>query len=394
MNDFYFIEDLDFENKRVLIRVDYNVPIRDSKVIDSTRIIESLSTIKSIKSKAKKIILMTHLGRPKGFDPNFKLDIVAKELQKILQDQKIDLKVLKLDDCIGSLVKKKIDESKDDEVILLENLRFYEQEKQNDDVFAKELSKFADIYINDAFGTAHRAHASTHGVTKFVTEVCAGNLLKKEILGLNKVINNPQKPFVSIVGCAKIKDKLGAIESLLQKSDEVLFGGAIVFSFLKQKGYEIGKSFYEDNSDIIKDLMTKYSDKIILPKDFIVTDNVESKNMIKEVEFDKIPKDMIGVDVGSKTTKYFIDELIKAKTILWNGPLGIFEIEEFAKSTNAVAEYISNSNSFSVIGGGDTVAAIKEFSKNSFSHISTGGGAFLEFIEGKILPGLEVLLKK
>lgn len=395
-DDIYYLDDLNFQDKTVIIRVDYNVPIKDNKVQDSTRIIKSLETIKFLQGKAKKIILMTHLGRPQGYDSTLRLDIVAKQLQEVLKNNNISLDVVKLDDCIGNLVKNKIAQTKNNDIVLLENLRFYSQEKENDEIFSKELASLADIYVNDAFGTSHRAHSSTHGITKFISECCAGRLLEKEIKSLSRIISNPKKPFISIIGCAKIKDKLGAIKSLLKNSDYVLFGGAIVFSFLKLKGLEIGKSYYEENTQIITELINNYDSKIILPTDFIVTSDLKKQTQIQTVAFDKIPKDSLGVDIGPESVKLFLSKIKTAKTICWNGPMGVFEIPPFDNATNEIAQTISQmkNQAFSVIGGGDTVSSIKKYDHNLFGHISTGGGAFLEFVEGRILPGIQVLKKK
>lgn len=390
------LKDYDFKDKKVIVRVDYNVPIDDlGNVTDNTRIIASLDTIKYLNNNKSKIILMSHLGRPKGIDDKLRMNNIAKEIQKILDEKKIWLTVIKLDDCIGEDIKKRIDSSKGNEIFLLENLRFYVEEEKNDDSFSKMLSEIADCYVSDAFGTVHRAHASTHGITKYIPSF-AGFLVEKEVMALSNIMENPKRPFYAIIGCAKIKDKLNAIQSLLEKSDKVFFGGAIVFSFFKSLGYEIGKSICEEDLTDIKNIYEKYKDKIILPNDIIVTEDIKKHEKIITVDFDKMPNDMIGVDIGESSIKKFIEQLNNAKTIVWNGPMGIFEIEEFSNGTNYLADFISKlkeKNVFTIIGGGDTVSAISKFNFDNFSHVSTGGGAFLEFIEGKELPGISVLKK-
>jgi phosphoglycerate kinase len=390
------IENADFNNKKVIVRVDYNVPIDDSgKITDNTRILASLDTIRLLDEKNAKIILISHLGRPEGFDSKLKLDVVAKELQNLLDENKIWLTVTKLNDCIGDEVKRSIDSSGDGRIYLLENLRFHPEEEKNDSMFSSKLASLADNYVSDAFGTVHRAHASTEGISKYLPSF-AGLLVEREALSLSNVTENPKKPFIAIIGCAKIKDKLNAVQFLLEKADKVIFGGAIVFSFFKSQGHEIGKSICEKDLSKIDELLKKYRSKIILPKDIVVTDDVKNPTRFFTVDFDKIPQDMIGVDVGTKSIDYFKKELSSAKTVIWNGPMGVFEVDEFAKGTDSLAEYISHmkeKGTFTVIGGGDTVSAVSRFNPDMFSHISTGGGAFLEFIEGKDLPGIKVLKK-
>lgn len=391
------ITNADFTGKKVIVRVDYNVPTDDSgKVTDNTRISASIDTIRLLDKKGARIILMSHLGRPTGVDDKLRLNSIAKELQGILDEKKLWLTVVKLDDCIGDDIRKRIDSGKEGEIFLLENLRFHKEEEANDDNFARELSRLADCYVSDAFGTVHRAHASTAGITKYLPGY-AGLLVEKEAVSLANVTENPRKPFVAIIGCAKIKDKLNAVKFLLEKADKVIFGGAIVFSFFKAQGLEIGRSICEEDLSKIKDLLARYKNKIILPVDIVIADDVKKPSRINTVDFDKMPQDMIGVDIGTRSIEKFRHEIDGAQTVIWNGPMGIFEIKEFAKGTDMLTDYISelkNHGVFTVIGGGDTVAAVAKVGFDKFSHVSTGGGAFLEFIEGKDLPGIAVLKKK
>ncbi|MBN2880952.1 phosphoglycerate kinase [Candidatus Woesearchaeota archaeon] len=387
------IQNEDFTNKRVIVRVDYNVPLKNNEVKDNTRIKRSLDTIKLLNQKGAKIILMSHLGRPKGIDESLRLNPVKEELQKLLNESNINLTVIKFDDCIGEDIKNRINNSNEKEIFLLENLRFHKEEKENDDNFAKQLSELADCYVSDAFGTVHRAHASTQGISKYIPSF-AGLLVEAEVKGLSPLVEEPNRPFVAIIGCAKIKDKLNAVKFLLQKADKVIFGGAIVFSFFKANGLEIGKSICEEDLTEIKQLIADYGNKIVLPTDIVVADNIESPTKIQTVNFEQMPSDLIGVDVGEQSIILFKETIKEAKTICWNGPLGIFEKEEFAKGTNEFAKYLATKkDAYTVIGGGDTVSAVKPQGVENFTHVSTGGGAFLEFLEGKVLPGIEILLK-
>lgn len=388
------LKDEELKGKRVLVRVDFNVPIKNGVITDDRRIKEALPTIKYLIEKNAKVILVSHLGRPKGFQDDLRLDPVAKRLEELLGKP-----VKKLNDCVGEEVEKEINSLKEGDVVLLENIRFYKEEEANDPEFAKKLAKLADLYVNDAFGTAHRAHASTAGVANYIPGV-AGLLMKKEIEIMGKALEDPERPFVCILGGAKVSDKIGVIKNLINKVDVLLIGGGMMFTFLKSLGYEIGKSIVEeDKLDLAKELMNLAKEKgvrLILPKDAIVVKEIKEDAPITVKEVDKFEKDDIGVDIGPKTIEEFREEILKAKTIVWNGPMGIFEIPPFAKGTKAIAEAIAeNKNCISIVGGGDSAAAIQMLGlEDKFTHISTGGGASLEFLEGKELPGVAVLQDK
>lgn len=388
------LKDEELKGKRVLVRVDFNVPIKNGVITDDRRIKEALPTIKYLIEKNAKVILVSHLGRPKGFQDDLRLDPVAKRLEELLGKP-----VKKLNDCVGEEVEKEINSLEEGDVVLLENIRFYKEEEANDPEFAKKLAKLADLYVNDAFGTAHRAHASTAGVANYIPGV-AGLLMKKEIEIMGKALEDPERPFVCILGGAKVSDKIGVIKNLINKVDVLLIGGGMMFTFLKSLGYEIGKSIVEeDKLDLAKELMNLAKEKgvrLILPKDAIVVKEIKEDAPITVKEVDKFEKDDIGVDIGPKTIEEFREEILKAKTIVWNGPMGIFEIPPFAKGTKAIAEAIAeNKNCISIVGGGDSAAAIQMLGlEDKFTHISTGGGASLEFLEGKELPGVAVLQDK
>jgi phosphoglycerate kinase len=390
------VKDIDIKGKRVLMRVDFNVPLDDSlKVTDDTRIKAAIPTIEYAIKQGAKVILMSHLGRPDGkVVDKMRMDPVAKWLGSLLGRQ-----IKKLDDCMGPQVKAEVQKAKDGDVILLENLRFHSQEEKNDPAFAKELASLGDVYVNDAFGTAHRAHASTEGVTKYLPSV-AGFLLQKEIEYLGNALQNPKKPFAAILGGAKVSDKIGVIENLLGKVDIIAIGGAMAYTFLKAKGKDIGSSRLEaDKLDIAKMLLKKADEKgvkIILPIDHIVADKPDLKANIKEQPTEDIPDGWLGVDIGPKTIELFKNVLKPAKTIVWNGPLGIFEMEPFSWGTKSIGEFIGGlKGATTIIGGGDTAAAVSKFGlEDKMTHISTGGGASLEFMEGKILPGVAALADK
>jgi len=386
----------ELENKKVLVRVDFNVPLDDNlQVRDDTRIIAALDTIKYLLSSNCTIILMSHLGRPKGeIVDRLRLDPVARYLEKLLK-----VKITKLNDCIGEAVEKAVSESEPGEVILLENLRFHEEEEKNNISFAKKLAVLADIYINDAFGAAHRAHASTTGVTEYLPSY-AGLLIEKEVNSLDKLLVDPEKPFISIIGGAKVSGKIEVLEKLVKICDVLLIGGGMAYTFLAAKGYEVGKSILEkDYIEYVKKINDEAEAKnkeVVIPVDSLVTkefkDDAESFN----VPVDQIEPDMIGMDIGENTINLFKQKISNAKTIFWNGPLGVFEMEKFSRGTNQIAQKIADlgHKSFSVVGGGDSIAAINKFGlADSISHISTGGGASLEYLGGKKLPGLEVLKK-
>lgn len=389
------VEDIELKGKRVLMRADFNVPLdKDLKVDDDTRIKAALPTIKHILSKGAKLILMSHLGRPKGkIDESMRLTPVADRLSELLGKR-----VVKLDDCIGDNVLKAVKGMKDGEVVLLENLRFYAEETKNDGGFAKKLASLGDVYVNDAFGTAHRAHASTEGVTKFLKTSVAGFLLAKEIEYFEKALSEPPKPFVAILGGAKVSDKIMVIENLLDKVNAILIGGGMAYTFIKAQGKDIGNSKLEsDKIDIAGSLIEKAKDKnvkIVLPIDHLIADKIDANSNTRVVD-ETIPQNWMGVDVGPKTVDEFKKELRNAKMIVWNGPLGIFEISKFARGTEDIARFISGLKAITIIGGGDTASAISKFGLgDSMSHISTGGGASLEYMEGKVLPGIAALNDK
>ncbi|MCD6423069.1 MAG: phosphoglycerate kinase [Elusimicrobia bacterium] len=381
------IKQVDFKGKKVFIRVDFNVPVKDGKVSDNTRILAHLQTINFILNQSPKaVILASHLGRPKGErKPELSLKVVVGEVENAL-----NRKVIFLDDCIGEEIKKKIENSNGD-VFLLENLRFHKGEEKNDENFARELSSLADVFVQDAFAVVHRAHASTVGITKLLPSY-AGFLIEKEVQYLSNLLENPQRPFVAVLGGAKVSTKISVIENLLKKVDKLLIGGAMSYTILKAKGIQIGSSLYEEGFvEKAKEFLKE--EKLILPCDHLVSKSL--KNPVETKTVKEIPDGFYGVDIGDETIKLYHEKIKNAKTIFWNGPLGIFEVPEFSKGTVAIAKSIAERTSegaVSVAGGGDSVSAIKKggfFDK--FSHISTGGGASLEFVEGKILPGIEVL---
>ena len=388
------IKDVDLKGKKVLVRCDFNVPQdADLKITDDTRIRASLDTINYILGKnPAKLVLMSHLGRPDGkVAAKYSLKPVAQRLRELLNKE-----VRMLDDCAGDVVKGDIDSSKE-QIILLENLRFHPEEEANEANFAKGLASLADIFVNDAFGTAHRAHGSTEGVTHYLTSV-SGLLLEKEIKYLGEALEKPKKPFMVILGGSKVSDKIGVIDNLLPKADEIIIGGGMAYTFLKAQGKQIGNSKLEkDKIDVAKAILEKAGKmkvKIFLPQDNVVTDKIEPGSQVKTVG-EEIPDGWIGVDIGPKTIREYCQTLKKAQTIVWNGPLGIFERDEFSSGTRQVAELIGGLKAVSIIGGGDTAAAVAKFGLESkMSHISTGGGASLEFLEGKVLPGIAALTDK
>lgn len=390
------IKDVVLKDKKVIVRVDFNVPIdkKTKAISDDTRIRAALPTLTYILAQhPKKLILMTHLGRPNGtVKEELRLNPIAKRLQELL---KVPIK--KLDDCIGDNVKKAITETKET-VILLENLRFYPQEEENDPEFAKKLASLADIYVNDAFGTAHRAHASTEGIAHDLPAV-AGFLLDKEIEYLGKALESPARPFCVILGGAKVSDKIGVIENLLGKTNALVIGGGMAYTFLKAQGVNIGNSILEADKIALAQETLKKAKKqnvtISLPIDHMIVNNIESPKKIETTKDQTIPDGMIAVDIGPQTIELFKKTLRNAKTICWNGPLGIFENDQYARGTKEIAEFIATLKTTSIIGGGDTASAIAKFGvENKMTHISTGGGASLEFMEGKILPGIAALQDK
>ncbi len=389
------IKDIDLKSKRVLMRVDFNVPLDDKlNITDDIRIRASLPTIKYALEKRAKVILMSHLGRPDGkVVDSMRLESVAKRLEELL-----GRKVVKTDDCIGDAVKKTVASMKPGDVVLLENLRFHAEEEKNDPAFAKELSSLGDVFVNDAFGTAHRAHASTEGVTKYLPSV-AGFLLEKEIEYLGSAVDNPKRPFVAILGGAKVKDKIKVIDNLLNKVDVLLIGGGMAYTFLKAKGKAIGASKLDkDGFDTAKAALDKAAKKnipMLLPVDNVIADKFDANANTKLVGED-IPDGWMGLDIGPKTIKLFEDMLKTAKTVVWNGPMGVFEMDKFTKGTEDVAKFLAGLKGCTVvIGGGDTAAAMSKFKVDKLmTHISTGGGASLEYLEGRPLPGIDALQDK
>ncbi len=391
------VKDIAIQGKRVLMRVDFNVPLdANSGITDDTRIQASIPTIEYCLEQGAALILMSHLGRPDGErKPELSLAVVAKRLEKLLGKP-----VAFVNDCIGEQVERAASVLQPGHVLLLENLRYYKQETKNDSEFAKSLAKLGDVYVNDAFGTAHRAHASTEGVAQYLPGV-AGFLLNKEIEYFQGALGDPKRPYVSILGGAKVADKIGVITKLLEQVDRLIIGGGMSYTFLKTQGHAIGDSrLEEDKLDIARDILKKAKEKgveILLPVDHIVTDGFGDPNSgVKTVDVGAIEAGWEGVDVGPKSVELFKKALSDAKTVVWNGPVGVFEQERFAKGTRALAEALSQmSEATTVIGGGDTAAAIVQFGLgDKMSHISTGGGASLEYLEGKVLPGIAILKDK
>jgi phosphoglycerate kinase len=388
------VDQIELRGKRVFIRVDFNVPLSEkNEVTDDTRIRLSLPTIRFVIEAGGESILASHLGRPKGKrDLKFSLAPVADRLSQLLGKQ-----VTLAPDCIGEEVQKQIERMKEGGVILLENLRFHPEEEKNEGNFSKALASLCDVYVNDAFGAAHRAHASTEGMTKYVKTVAAGFLMIKEIESLEKALINPQKPYVAILGGAKVSDKIGVVENLLNRVTTLLIGGGMAYTFLKAKGFEVGKSLVEeDQMDFSLNLLKKAEGKIrlILPADHVASERMDTQARRQIVRNGRIPKDWVCLDIGPETVRVFSEEIRMAKTIVWNGPMGVFEMEPFSGGTFAIARAIADSSAFSIVGGGDSVAAVNKAGvADKVSHISTGGGASLEFLEGKKLPGIEALRK-
>ncbi len=389
------IKDIDLKGKKVLVRCDFNVPMDENKnITDNARIVAALPTIKYLLENNCAIILCSHLGRPKGeFKPEFSLKPVAKELSKLLDKQ-----VIMSNDVIGEDTKKKAEELKNGEIMLLENVRFHREETDNDPEFSKQLASLAEIYVNDAFGAAHRAHSSTEGVAQYLPAV-AGLLIEKELKFLGNALNNPERPFIAILGGAKVSDKIGVIDNLLEKVDTLMIGGGMAYTFFKAQGYEVGKSLCElDKLDLARELMEKAKNKgvkLMLPIDTKIGKEFDINTESKTVKYTEIPADWEGFDIGEETIKLFSEELRKAKTVVWNGPLGLFEFPQFAIGTNEIAKVLSEINATTIIGGGDSAAAVKKAGlQDKMTHISTGGGASLEFLEGKKLPGIECLINK
>ncbi|MCB0730003.1 MAG: phosphoglycerate kinase [Ignavibacteriae bacterium] len=393
------IENLELNGKKVLVRVDFNVPLNENlEITDDIRITSALPTIKKIIADNGKAILMSHLGRPKGeVNPKFSLKPAAVRLSELLGQE-----VKFADDCIGDSVKSLVDELKDGEVLLLENLRFHAEETKNDPEFAKQLAQFGDVYVNDAFGSAHRAHASTEGVTKYFDTCAAGFLMKKELDYLGNAIANPQRPFTAILGGAKISGKIDVIQELMGKVDNLIVGGGMGYTFYKAQGYEIGTSLLEaDKVELAKEILEKAKTSgvnFMLPEDVTIASEFDNCSLSDIVPVTEIPADKMGLDIGTKTIEKFKKVIVESKTIVWNGPMGVFVFDNFAHGTNAIAEALveaTEKGAITIIGGGDSAAAIKKAGlDDKVSHVSTGGGASLEFLEGKILPGVAALTDK
>lgn len=389
------VKDIEVKGKRVLVRVDFNVP-RDKagNITDDTRIKAALSTINYLIEQGAKVILTSHLGRPKGkVEESMRLTQVAQRLSEL-----IGKTVVKTDTTVGEEVGQAVNKLNPGDVILLENVRFNPGETENDPQFAKELAALADVYVNDAFGAAHRAHASTAGVAEYLPAVC-GFLMEKELKALGKVLHNPTKPFAAIIGGAKVSDKIGVLENLLNKVDVMIIGGGMANTFLKAKGFELGKSLMEeDKIDLANDIMDRARQKgveFLLPIDLVVADSIDNPGEILRVKVENIPQEKMALDIGPATVELYEQALEGVQTIFWNGPMGVFEVDEFAQGTMAIAKAVAQSGAYSIVGGGDSVAAVEKAGlAEKISHISTGGGASLEFLEGKELPGVKVLQDK
>jgi phosphoglycerate kinase len=389
------VEDIDVTGKRVLVRCDFNVPFDDQgNITDAKRINEALKTIRYLIDHKAKVILCSHLGRPKGeFNMKYSLAPVAAYLSKALGQE---VKMAK--DVVGESAKSIADSLKEGEVELIENVRFHKEEEKNDPAFAKELASLAEIYVNDAFGTAHRAHASTAGVADYLPAVC-GYLIQKEITVMGKALADPKRPFVAILGGAKVSDKIGVITNLLDKVDTLIIGGGMAYTFMKALGYSIGSSICEnDKVDLAKDIMAKAKEKgvnFLIPVDNVIGTEYKPDTEFRRVDSDTIPEGWMGLDIGAKSCALFAGAIKGAGTVVWNGPMGVSEWEHFANGTIAVAQAVADSGSISIIGGGDSAAAIEKLGfAEKMTHISTGGGASLEFLEGKVLPGIACLNDK
>ncbi len=392
------IDDINFSGKRTLVRVDFNVPMKNGVITDDTRIVESLPTIKKVLADGGRAILMSHFGRPKGKrNMEFTLKPVAERLAQLLNKP-----VKFAPDCIGTEVEMLVNGMSNGECLLLENVRFHAEEEANNASFSKQLSGLGDVYVNDAFGSAHRAHASTEGVTKFIKPSVSGYLMKKEIEYLGRAVGNPVRPYAAILGGAKISGKIDVIQNLMSKVDVLLIGGGMMFTFYKAQGLEVGNSLVEaDKIELAKQLLdeaTKRNIKLLLPVDCIIAEKMENESPRKTVSVNQIPQGWSGFDIGPETVRLFQEQLSTSKTVVWNGPMGVFELPNFAEGTNAIARLlaeITKTGATTIVGGGDSAAAIAQAGlSESVSHVSTGGGASLEFLEGKILPGIAALTNK
>jgi len=396
------IRDLALNNHRVLMRVDFNVPLEDGRVIDDTRIRETLPTIEYALRHGARLVLVSHLGRPKG-KRNLAMSLKpAAERLRMLLDKELARgeNVGFCPECIGPEAEEMAGKLEQGQTLLLENLRFHPEEEANDSKFAKQLAGLADYYVNDAFGTAHRAHASTVGVTRFVQKAAAGLLMEKELQYLGKVVRHPERPFIAILGGAKVSDKIGVIRNLLDKVDALIIGGGMAYTFLKAQGEQVGKSLVEeDKIDLARNLLKEAKNhkvKFLLPTDHVVAEKIDLNAIVQTVGSGHIPANLMALDIGLKTIEVFTDEIARAATILWNGPMGVFEVAPFAKGTFKIAHAVAeNVGATSIVGGGDSVSAVNAAGvADKITHISTGGGASLEFLEGKKLPGVEALTDK
>lgn len=390
------VEDLAPKSKRVLVRCDFNVPLKDGVITDDTRIVAAVPTINKLISEGARVILCSHLGKPKGFDPSLSLGPVAARLSELLNKTVV---FACDEEVVGENARKAVENMQDGDIVLLENTRFRKEETKNEEAFSKDLASLCDLFVNDAFGSSHRAHCSTVGVTEFVKESAVGYLMEKEIEYLGNAVNNPKRPFAAILGGAKVSDKIAVINNLLDKVDILIIGGGMAYTFFKAQGYEVGKSLLEeDKIPYAKEMLEKAKRnniKLLLPVDTVVVKEFKNDTEYKTVPSSEIESDWMGVDIGEESRRIFADALKEAKTVIWNGPMGVFEFENFAKGTIAVAEALANIDATTIIGGGDSAAAVTLLGyKDKMSHISTGGGASLEFLEGKELPGVMAVQDK
>ena len=389
------MDDVNVKGKRVFVRVDFNVPMAEGKITDETRIRAAIPTIEALVNAGAKVILASHLGRPKGeVNEDMRLTAVGERLSQLMNRP-----VKKLDESIGEAVEKAVAEMQDGDIVLLENVRFHKGEEKNDEELSKAFAKLADVYVNDAFGAAHRAHASTEGITKFVDTAVSGYLMQKELDVLGKALSNPERPFTAIIGGAKVKDKIGVIENLLEKVDHLIIGGGLSYTFTKAQGYSVGASLLEeDKIELARGFIEKAKEKGVqlhLPIDAVVANEFSKDAETQVVDIDSIPEGWMGLDIGPKTAEKYAEIIKNSKLIIWNGPMGVFEMDKFANGTKTVANAMAETEGYTVIGGGDSAAAVEKFGvADKMDHISTGGGASLELMEGKELPGIVALNDK
>ncbi len=390
------IEDIQVKGKKILVRCDFNVPLKDGKITDDSRITAALPTLNKLINDGGRLILCSHLGKPKGPSQDASLKPVAEKLSELLKKEVV---FAADDNVVGENAKKAVENMQDGDVVLLENTRFRPEESKNDDAFSKELASLADIFVNDAFGSAHRAHCSTVGVTKFLEESAVGYLMQKEIEFLGKAITNPERPFVAILGGAKVSDKINVINNLLTKVDTLIIGGGMAFTFLKAQNCQIGKSLLEeDKIDYAREMIAKAKElgvRMLIPLDVVVAKEFKNDTKNKTVLSVEMEGDDMGLDIGHRTAEIYTDALKNAKTVVWNGPMGVFEFENFAKGTAEIARCLSELDATTIIGGGDSAAAVNILGYGEkMSHLSTGGGASLELLEGKVLPGIAAIQDK